>query len=256
MPISHSTRLLTLAFAATTGAGVSCSSPDKSDQSPPMETAASVATPQKATPAPDTTSPVQPPETTVAQSAPMKASTAGAPKARTTASRTVNAPKPATAPSAPAPESASATPAPAAATGQDKWLSYDAATKTVTFELIAGPFTFNGFRNGGGTLVVPANANVVMNFVNKDGTPHSAIVISGEGPIPNSATDPAIQRAYTNKVLEGLPQEATDVLRFPVPASGTYRIFCGVPGHGLSGMWIWMKIDPAAKAPTFGATKA
>jgi uncharacterized cupredoxin-like copper-binding protein len=40
-----------------------------------------------------------------------------------------------------------------------------------------------------------------------------------------------------------------------VPASGAYRIFCGVPGHGLSGMWIWMKIDPAAKTPSFGPTK-
>jgi hypothetical protein len=146
-------------------------------------------------------------------------------------------------------------PAAQAKTSQDTLLSYDAATNTVTFELIAGPFTFNGYRNGEGTLVVPPKANIVMNFVNKDGTPHSAILISGEGPIPNSASDPAIPRAYTSKVLEGLPQEAGDVMRFPVPESGTYRIFCGVPGHGLSGMWIWMKVDPAAKAPSFGPTK-
>src|SRR4051812_33073528 len=98
-----------------------------------------------------------------------------------------------------------------ATASQDKWLSYDAATNTVTFELIAGPFTFNGYRNGGATLRVPSKATIVMNFVNKDGTPHSAIVIAGDGPIPNAPTDPAIPRAYTNKVLEGLPQEATDV---------------------------------------------
>jgi len=144
----------------------------------------------------------------------------------------------------------------AAATTQDKWLSYDPATNTVTFELIAGPFTFNGYRNGEGSLVLPSKANVVLNFVNKDGTPHSAEVIAGEGALPNAAGDPAIPRAYTNKVLEGLPQEASDVMRFAVPESGTYRIFCGVPGHGLSGMWIWMRVDPAAKAPSFGPTKA
>jgi len=138
---------------------------------------------------------------------------------------------------------------------QDEWLSYDAATNTVTFELIAGPFTFNGYRNGEGTLVVPPKSSVVMNFINKDGTPHSGIVISGDGSVPNSAEDPAIPRAYTNKALEGLPQEAGDVMRFPVPESGTYRIFCGVPGHGLSGMWIWLRVDPAAKAPSFGPTK-
>jgi Sulfocyanin (SoxE) domain len=139
---------------------------------------------------------------------------------------------------------------------QDKSLSYDAATNTVTFELIAGPFTFNGYRNGGATLAVLPKANMVINFVNKDGTPHSAIVISGEGPIPNAASDAAIPRAYTNKALEGLPQEAGDVMRFQMPETGTYRIFCGVPGHGLSGMWIWLKVEPGAKAPTFGPTKA
>jgi hypothetical protein len=95
-----------------------------------------------------------------------------------------------------------------------------------------------------------------MNFVNKDGTPHSAEIISGEGPLPNAAVDPAIPRAYTNKVLEGLAQEGSDVMKFAVPESGSYRIFCGVPGHGLSGMWIWMKVDPAAKAPSFGPTKS
>jgi hypothetical protein len=139
--------------------------------------------------------------------------------------------------------------------GQDQWLKYDAGSNTVTFELIAGPFTLNGFSKGGGTLMLPAKANVVINFVNKDGTPHSAEVISGDGPIPNAATDPAIPRAFTNKVLEGLPQEASDVMRFTVAESATYRIFCGVPGHGLSGMWIWMKVDPTAKAPSFGPTK-
>jgi hypothetical protein len=142
-----------------------------------------------------------------------------------------------------------------AASGQDKFLKWEAGSKTATFELQAGPFTFNGFSSGGGTLTLPPSANVVINFINKDGTPHSAEVIPGEGAIPNQAVDAALPRAYTTKVLEGLPQEGTDNMKFTVPASGTYRIFCGVPGHGLSGMWIWMKIDPAAKTPSFGATK-
>ena len=151
---------------------------------------------------------------------------------------------------------AAAAPAPSQTQGQ--YLKYDAATNTVTFELIGGPngFQFNGYTSGGGTLTLPAKANVVMNFINKDGTPHSAEVISGEGPIPNAGGDAAIPRAYTNQLLQGLPQEGTDVMRFTVPESGTFRIFCGVPGHGLSGMWIWMKVDPSAKAPSFGPTKS
>jgi hypothetical protein len=165
-----------------------------------------------------------------------------------------------------APESTSATrdsssapaPQPAASGQQDQVLKYDAASNTVTFQLIAGPsgFQFNGYSSGGATLTLPPKANVVINFVNKDGTPHSAEVISGEGPIPNAGGDPAIPRAYTNQLLQGLPQEGTDVMQFTVPASGKYRIFCGVPGHGLSGMWIWMVVDPSAKTSSFGPTKA
>jgi hypothetical protein len=153
-------------------------------------------------------------------------------------------------------------PAPSADAGmktasQSQYLKYDASSNTVTFELIGGPtgFQFNGYSSGGATLTLPSKANVVMNFINKDGTPHSAQVISGEGPLPNAAVDAALPRAYTNQLLQGLPQEGSDVMRFTVPESGTYRIFCGVPGHGLSGMWIWMKVDPAAKAPSFGPTK-
>jgi len=143
--------------------------------------------------------------------------------------------------------------APAAADSER--LKWDPATKTVTFQLVAGPFDFNHFTNGGGTLtVLPASTNV-WNFLQNDGTPHSAEVASGTGPVPNSGGDPAIPRAYTNKVVEGLAQGATDVIRFTAPDTGSYRIICGVPGHALSGMWIWFKIDPAAKAPSFGATQ-
>jgi plastocyanin len=148
-----------------------------------------------------------------------------------------------------------AAPTGAAPTGDSSYVSYDAATKTVTFHLVAGPFLFNGFGNGGATLTVPPGSNNVWNFEQADGTPHSAEVASGTGPLPNAAGDPAIPRAYTNKAVEGLPQGATDVLRFTAPDTGSYRIICGVPGHALSGMWIWLKIDPAAKTPTFGPTK-
>jgi sulfocyanin len=147
----------------------------------------------------------------------------------------------------------------AAAVAQErpKYLSWDPASKTVTFELIAGgegaksPFNFNGYTDGQANLVVPAGVNVVMNFVQKDGTPHSAIVIADKDPMPNLDGDAAIPKAYTNKVIEGLPQEAKDVIRFTAPDSGNYRIFCGVPGHGLSGMWIRFTVDPAAKEPKF-----
>jgi hypothetical protein len=233
---------------------VSCS--QKPEPTPALESAATAdpASAATTTPPADTAAQARQPET-ASTAAPATARSAKASVATRSASATTREAQPSV-DSVPA---AAPEPAPAstpASAGQDKWLTYDATTKTVTFELIAGPFTFNGYRNGGATLVVPPKANIVMNFINKDGTPHSAILISGDGAIPNSADDPAIPRAYTNKVLEGLPQEGTDVMRFPAPDSGTFRIFCGVPGHGLSGMWIWMKVEPGAKVPSFGPTKA
>jgi hypothetical protein len=161
-------------------------------------------------------------------------------------------------PAAPAHATEAALPTAAAAgapADDSGYVTYDAATKTVTFRLVAGPFQFNGFGSGGGTLTVPPGSNNVWNFEQADGTPHSAEVAPGTGPIPNSGGDPAIPRAYTNKMVEGLPQGATDVIKFTAPDSGTYRIICGVPGHALSGMWLWLKIDPAATTPTFGATQ-
>ena len=143
----------------------------------------------------------------------------------------------------------------ASAPGDSGYVKYDPATKTVTFRLVAGPFQFNGYGNGGATLTVPPGSANVLNFEQGDGTPHSAEVASGSGAVPNSGGDPAIPRAYTNKVVEGLPQGASDVIRFTAPDTGSYRIICGVPGHALSGMWVWLKVDPAAKTPTFGPTK-
>jgi hypothetical protein len=138
-----------------------------------------------------------------------------------------------------------------------KWLSYDPGSNTVTFDLEAGapggngPFNFDGYTSGGATLVVPPNSTVVMSFVNDDGTPHSAEVIPDADPMPNMGGDPAIPGAYTNDLTQGLPQGGKDVMRFTAPASGSFRIFCGVPGHGLSGMWIRFRVDPGAKTPSF-----
>jgi len=144
-----------------------------------------------------------------------------------------------------------------AAVPDSTWLKWNPATRTATFKLIAGvpgraksPFNFNGYTDGGLTLTVPENSTVVVNFVNDDGTPHSAMVIDDKPPIPNMAPDqPAIPRAYTRAASEGIAQFGTDAMRFKATPSGSYRIFCGVPGHGLSGMWIRFTVTPDSQTP-------
>ncbi|HWA16641.1 MAG TPA: sulfocyanin-like copper-binding protein [Gemmatimonadales bacterium] len=144
------------------------------------------------------------------------------------------------------------------------WLSWNATTRTTTFKLIGGltgtgaksPFNFNGYTDGDLTLSVPQGSTVVVNFVNDDGTPHSAEVIADKKPLPNmSDGQPAIPRAYTRQALEGLAQGQTDVMRFTAAPPGDYLFFCGVPGHGLSGMWIRLKVTAdSAAAPALALT--
>ena len=156
------------------------------------------------------------------------------------------------------------TPPAKAATADSQRVTYDAATKTVTFALVAGapgsttgPFNFNGYTSGGAALTVPGRKQRGDQLRQQGRHAPQRRGHLGDGPIPNVGGDPAIPRGlHQQGHPRAWPREATDVMRFTVPEpAARIRIFCGVPGHGLSGMWIWMKVDPAAKAPSFGPTK-
>lgn len=137
------------------------------------------------------------------------------------------------------------------------WLSFDSGAKTARFQLIAGltglngALNFNGFRDGGLTVVIPAGWTAEIAFKNHDGMlPHSAEVISPQTPLPAQPVSPAIPRAFTLKLSTGIPPEGTDVMRFAAQPAGEYLIFCGVPGHGAAGMWIRLRVSETAHAPT------
>ena len=136
------------------------------------------------------------------------------------------------------------------------WLRFDTAAKTVRFQLIAGltglngALNFNGFRDGALTLEIPVGWKTEIDFRNHDGMlPHSAEVIAPRTPLPTQPVDPAIPRAFTLKLGEGLPSEATDIMQFAAEPAGEYLILCGVPGHGAAGMWIRLRVSATATAP-------
>jgi hypothetical protein len=79
--------------------------------------------------------------------------------------------------------------------------------------------------------------------------PHSAEVIKPQTPLPTQPVSPAIPRAFTLKLAEGLPPQGTDVIRFAAQPAGEYLIFCGVPGHGAAGMWIHLRVSATAQTP-------
>ncbi len=144
-----------------------------------------------------------------------------------------------------------------------KWLSFNAAARTARFQLIAGltglngALNFNGYSDGGLTFVVPLGWQTEIDFRNHDGMlPHSAEIIKPSTPLPVQSVAPAIPRAFTLNLDQGLVSEATDTMRFTAQPAGDYLIFCGVPGHGAAGMWIRFQVSATAKTPTLLLTAA
>ncbi len=138
------------------------------------------------------------------------------------------------------------------------WLTVDTTAKTATFQLTAGltqlngGLNFNGYNDGKLTLTVPTNWTVVLRFANHDANlPHSAEVVDTTKPMPAGPVEPpAFPRAMTLRLMLGLASGEADSVRFVANKAGSYMIFCGVPGHGLAGMWIRLKVSPTDKRPT------
>ena len=143
------------------------------------------------------------------------------------------------------------------------WLRADTATKTAEFDLTAGltgyrgALNFNGYADGQLTLTVPLGWTVVMHFKNNDGVlPHSAEVIPDAKPLPLGPVDPAFERAFTIKLMQGLQAREADDLRFVANRAGSFIVFCAVPGHGAAGMWIRLVVSDTARRPSLAATSA
>lgn len=141
------------------------------------------------------------------------------------------------------------------------WLTVDSVAKTATIQLTAGltglngGLNFNGFKDGGLTVTVPLNWNVVVEFTNHDGNLlHSAEIIDSVKPTPAGPVDPAFARAMTVRLTQGHAANEKDSFRFTANKAGSYWIFCAVPGHGLAGMWIRFRVSATEKQPSL--TKA
>jgi sulfocyanin len=144
----------------------------------------------------------------------------------------------------------------------NNWLSVDSASKTATFQLTSGltqlngGLNFNGFNDGKLTLSVPTGWNVVIRFKNQDpNLTHSAEIADTAKPMPAGPQDPpAFPHATTAKLMTGLASGDSDTFKFVANKPGSYMIFCGVPGHGLAGMWLRLSVSPAEKRPTLKTT--
>ena len=147
---------------------------------------------------------------------------------------------------------------------EPSWMVVDSGNKLVTFTLTSayngnnGSWNYYGFYNGSANLVVPQGWNVNLKFVNPDGNyRHSIAVIKmfDVNNIPQEADESlvAIARAYSLSPAQGCLSCKEDV-KFKAKnrddyTIGKYSAFCGVPGHGGSGMWLGFSVKDGIDAP-------
>jgi hypothetical protein len=136
------------------------------------------------------------------------------------------------------------------------WLRADAASKTADFKLVAGltdangGMNFNGFSRGALVLTVPQAWSVVLHFKNEDpNLPHSVEVIAETEAVPSGPLPPAFEHATTGRLEQGFPSGQNADVRFVAGKSGSFLIFCAVPGHGAAGMWIRLAVSGSAEKP-------
>jgi hypothetical protein len=134
-------------------------------------------------------------------------------------------------------------------------MAYDPAAKAVDLRVSAGGanggMSFNGAANGTRTITVPRGWTVRMRFENLDVMPHSALVYRDTRPLPMAPDAPALPRAVTTRVAEGLGRGDTDVTEFTADVAGNYLLICGVPGHGPGGMYLRFVVADGIAAPSY-----
>ncbi|MGZ3509958.1 MAG: sulfocyanin-like copper-binding protein [Vulcanimicrobiaceae bacterium] len=152
-----------------------------------------------------------------------------------------------------------------ASTSVPSWMKVDAAKKSVSMTILMaangnnGTLNFNGYAHGQMTITVPNGWNVNMHVVNKgEGTlPHSLEILKVTANIPNQGIEPpAFSGAETVNLIQGMGVGQSDDVTFVADTPGKYWIFCGVPNHGIGGMWDYFVVSSSAKTPSVTISKS
>jgi sulfocyanin len=141
-------------------------------------------------------------------------------------------------------------------------LPYDLANKTVFVTLVAVvdpmlPYNFNDTRFGHLVIYVPANWSLHLVFINREGFPHSAVLMKANAPSPTMIES-------STSVLAQIPTDAINggfllnggsgsaVVNGLAP--GKYWVACAfnypVP-HVEEGMWVVVEVSSQVSTPYF-----
>lgn len=138
------------------------------------------------------------------------------------------------------------------------FLTYDARSRTVSLQLIAGynglngSLNFNGATNGSHGVIVPMGWRIHIAVTNRDSElQHSAIVVAKVLPPPIEPTEPAFEGAALPRLDEGLQDDETGTIDFVAAHSGRFMIACGVPGHAQAGEWLELVVTNSSAPPSY-----
>jgi hypothetical protein len=152
------------------------------------------------------------------------------------------------------PAAPAATSPPTSSADSFNWLVADSAAKTATLTLeVTRPAgspsaLINEHRAGQAQVIVPLGWTVRWNWRNADpSSPHSLAVMVQREKIPLEGGRPAFSNAMTRSATEGLAAGQTDQTTFEADEAGWYWLLCGVPGHGVEGEWLELRVDPEAR---------
>lgn len=144
------------------------------------------------------------------------------------------------------------------------WFQYDEAANTVTIEMVAGQnsdnnyWNYNGHANGDVTVVVPAGAQVTINFSNQDPNMGHSLGVAPftSNPPASPQAEPVFEGAMSTNptsMTESTMQGQSETLTFTAGQAGEYSLACYVPGHAVSGMWIGFTVSDAGEAGVRGS---
>jgi sulfocyanin len=141
-------------------------------------------------------------------------------------------------------------------------LPYNIANRTVFVNLVAVPdimlpYNFNDTRFGHLVLYIPANWTIRLTFENREGFPHSAVLMNA-----SSISPTIIERS--SSILAQIPRDATNggfLLNGEAGSAtiddltpGKYWVVCAfnypVP-HAEEGMWVVLIVTTAANTPYY-----
>jgi hypothetical protein len=145
------------------------------------------------------------------------------------------------------------------------WMTVDADAHKVTMDVVAGfnpnnsNWNFNGYYDGDMTVVVPEGWQVEITLTHRhDQVPHSLVVVADRGadnlPLQAGRERAAFPRAYSRSPEQGISAGDQDTIAFKTNKTGDFLWFCGVPGHGQSGMWTRFAVTGDAETPYITVT--